>query len=104
MIEYEWDVEEVAEFDTESEAAGDIVEHWFQTSFADAKKFALTKPSTDCKFEIVLVSDDSLGRTWAYLQPDGTLSHHFYDAAGHKRGRVPLRFHEEVRKAQTVTL
>ena len=92
---YEWDVEEV---EAESE---DIAEHWFQPNFARAKALAGMKPSDGCFYRIVLVRDGANGRSWAYLNDDGTMPTRFKDAYGVELTKVPARFLKEVELAST---
>lgn len=102
---YEWDVEEVASADGDDVAEGDIVQHWFQTSFADCLKHVATqKLEPGFKWETVLVRDtDAINaeehRTWAYLNDDGTLPECFQGSGGDDQTKVPKRFHEEVARA-----
>ncbi len=93
-VSYEWDVETVKE--------DDVQEHAHSETLREALDFlASEKPPAGCRFEIVLVRDDSDRRAWAYLEDDGSLPSCFYDADGHPYRRVPKRFHDEVKKAQT---
>lgn len=116
MIEYEWDVE-ISYTNGKKSAVGD---HRFQESFAGCLKeaaefepdgenpedysFAVC-PGWEFKADIVLVRTDwnaeqtNHGRSWAYLDADGTLPTHFTDAMGVDVCTVPQKFHREVAKA-----
>ena len=103
----EWDVEEVAAGNGADVAEGDIVQHWFQTSFAGCLEHVATqKLESGFKWEIVLVRNtDSIfaeePRTWAYLNDDGTLPEFFQGSGGDDQTKVPKRFHEEVARANS---
>lgn len=114
-IENEWDVEVVTYY---HDGVNDIVDHLFQDSFKGCLKemdeldfealneYKENSPYSDdvktVRGEIVLVRTDwSPGglRAWAYLQKDGTLPEFFTDSFGKKCGKVPARYHNEVKKA-----
>lgn len=104
---YEWDVEEIAcealtdngmEFD-----AGDVMEHYHQTSFKDCKTLVNEidgKNPINSRMQVVLVRDDDHGRLWAYMDKDGNLPEFFSNAWGKVDfcTKVPKRFHEEVKR------
>lgn len=106
-VYYEWDVEEIA---TENHVsvggqeydAGDVMEHFHQTSLKDCHQFIEynSKLKDDLsRFQIVLVRDGERSRTWAYMEY-GKLPEFFVGAWGEDRTRVPKRFHEEVKRIQ----
>jgi hypothetical protein len=92
---YEWDVEEVS---TLPEDQGDIIEHWFQTSYAGCVKKSAEAPQAGAEWKVVLVRDDDEGRSWAYMD-DGKLPEHFTDANGADCAKVPQKFHAEVQRS-----
>lgn len=93
-VGYEWDVEEIDQH-------GDVVEHWFQSSYADCLKFiAGNKPDdADGRFDIVLVKTTDDGRGWCYLNGYGELPERFGDAEDKFFGAVPKPYIHEVRQA-----
>lgn len=94
MLEYEWDVEWVDEFE-------DIVDHWFVESYVEAVEVASGEPlHDDCVGRIVLVrsviGDQGVeDRAWAYLEEG---FNEFQDGYGNRVCAIPKRFREEVRK------
>jgi hypothetical protein len=96
-VAYEWDVETRADGDTDKQEDGEVIDHDFCESFAEAKKKAAETPPEGCRFEIVLVCDDDVGRSWAELE-NGLLPERFCDALGRERKQVPKRFVDEVAK------
>ena len=92
---YEWDVEEQTAEDSDENEAGEVLDHLFCTSYAEAKRQAARPASEGCKFVIVLVRDADDGRSWAYME-DGKLPTHFCDAYQSPVAKVPQRFHKEV--------
>ena len=97
-VHYEWDVEVSAGQDTDDLDAGDIVDHWFCDSFAQAKAEALTAPDDGFVKTIVLIRHDDEGSNWAYFE-DGKLPAFFQDAYQNDTAKVPKRFHAEILKA-----
>lgn len=97
---YEWDVETVETYD---DGNNDVHDHHHTKTFAEAKAFAATTPPEGCTHEIVLVRDDDDRRSWAYLNEDGTIPSHFYDANEGVWGKVPARYHKEVARANPFT-
>ena len=91
-VEYEWDVETVADEPTADYEAGEVLEHWHQPSKADALRVASGLPRPTQAYKVVLVRDDDAGRSWAYLNADGTMPTHFADAYGRPTHKVPARF------------
>lgn len=91
-VEYEWDVETVAMVDSADYEAGDVLEHAHQTCKADALAEAATPSAPGTGKVVVLVRDDAFGRSWAYLNADGTMPTHFSDAFDRPTHRVPMRF------------
>lgn len=92
-ISYEWDVETIG-------SHGDIIEHFFQDSYADCVEFA---SDAEEKTAIVLVRDvhESDGalvdRQWAYVE-SGKIPDEFSGGA-----KVPKRFRREVEKHRQKT-
>lgn len=97
-VRYEWDVEECAAKDSEDYEEGEIMEHWFQESYAGVVKQLTEAPAEGFRWDSVLVCDDGESRSWAYMV-DGKLPTHFEDAYQHPTRKVPQRFHDEVAKA-----
>lgn len=90
MIHYEWDVEEV-------NSDGDVIQHWFQSSYADCVKFICENtPGQDCLFLIVLVKIKNGNYGWWYA---GTIDewNTFHDANACEFGKVPEKYKKEVR-------
>jgi hypothetical protein len=98
---YEWDVEEVR---PDEEFGDEVVEHYFQNSFADCLK-KINEPTEDGRrWGICIVLDTADRRSWAYMDMQSkTLPGFFEDAAGGRTRKVPRRFHKEVSKAQGAT-
>ena len=100
------------------DGVNDIVDHLFQDSFKGCLKeiaeldfealehYKNASPYSDqiknVRGEVVLVRTDWKPggvRAWAYLKKDGTLPEFFTDAFGNNCGKVPARYHGEVKKA-----
>jgi len=89
MIHYEWDVEE-------TNSDGDVIQHWFQNSYADCAKFVREKtPGHDCFFLIVLVKIKDGDYGWWYVGA-GDVWDVFHDANGSEFGKVPEKYKKEV--------
>jgi len=90
-VRYEWDVEE--------HEAGEVVNHWFQSSYRQLAGFVAVvtaKPTPGTTFHPVLVRDcDRDGRSWAYMT-DGKLPEYTQDAYQRDEAKVPQRYHAEV--------
>ena len=99
---YEWDVEEVADGDSEGLEDGEVIEHWFQESYADCFAQITKTPMMGAKWQTVLVCNTDDSRSWAYMQDNGLLEEFFEDAYERRTRRVPKRFHNEVFKAAKV--
>lgn len=97
-ILYEWDVEEVTSEESDSHDKGEVVEHWFQDSFADCVKQCSKPPYPGTEWVTVLVCTTDDSRSWAYLKDDGALPEYFEDAYQHRTRKVPKCFHTEVLK------
>lgn len=97
---YEWDVETQLEY---PDGENDVIDHHHFECFSDALSYSKTapEPHDEGKTEhmLVLVRDDNEGRSWAYLDDDGTLPEFFMNADGKNTTRVPKRFHEQVARA-----
>ena len=98
-VSYEWDCETVTAVESEQFEEGEVMEHYHDAKFKEVLKYSKGEPPAGCKFAIVLVRDDDAGRSWAYLQDDGTLPEEFEDAFGRFEAKVPRRFHNEVSRA-----
>lgn len=95
-VRYKWDVEYVTTVASADNDAGEILDHDFCDSYAEAKmRAALPAPDEGMHFEIVLVRDDDNMRSWAYME-DGKIPEHFRDAYDNDYAKVPQRFHKEV--------
>ena len=95
---YEWDVETVTTTATKENDKGDVLDHRFCKSFAEAKTVAAEPPESGCETQIVLCRQDDQTYGWAYLV-DGQLPGYFEDAYGNDFGKVPQRFLREVAAA-----
>lgn len=95
-VEYEWDVEECVATDCDNYEVGEVLEHWHQSSYADAYAFSRREPPAGMRYELVLVRDDGNGRSWAYCDESGRLPAAFEDAYQREVARVPKRFIDEV--------
>lgn len=101
-VEYEWDVEEVADVESEECEVGDILGHNFQNSYEDCLRFVAEGTPSGVRYDIVLVRNviDKYGsltdRAWAYIRA-GVLPKEF--EGGIATTDVPKRFHKEVAKA-----
>lgn len=98
-VHYEWDVEEVTAAESESFEAGEVIDHYHQTSYADCIAFIRSPVKSfaalDVEYHICVVRDDDNGRSWAYFH-DGMLPDNFEDAYQVPVAKVPKRFHDEV--------
>lgn len=93
MTNYEWDVETVTTVESEAHEVGEVLDHNHQPSKAYALAFAAQPADPGTRFAVVLVRDSSTyGRTWAYMNADGTMPERFVDAFGHEASVVPARF------------
>lgn len=94
-ITYEWDIETV---DGES---GDILDHSHRDRLHEFGGEELTQAINQDYDEknqftrLVLVRDDGLSRSWAYVTLDGKLPEKFLDAYDITVAKVPKRFIEE---------
>lgn len=93
-VQYEWDCETVADGDSADYEDGEVLDHSHAATYREAAEFAKT-PEAGTRYEIVLVRDDSEGRSWAYMD-GGKLPEHFTDASGKVRAKVPQRFRREM--------
>lgn len=98
-VVYEWDVETVTAIDSEENEEGEILDHNHSATYAEAKRDAAAAPLDGCIHRIVLVRDDDKGRSWAYVDDDGSLDEYFEDAYENRTAKVPARFHKEIAKA-----
>jgi hypothetical protein len=101
QVEWEWDVEVL-----DPDLTGisdpddrDIVDHLFQSSYADCVKVAASDP-TNCRIVLVCdIGNDAEGiveRGWAYMDDDGKLQEWATDAYGHNVRKVPKYLLREV--------
>ncbi len=97
-VTYEWDCETVTAVESADFEEGEVIEHYHAPKFKEVLKESKTAPPEGCKFALVLVRDDDIGRSWAYLD-NGVLPESFEDAYGRFAAKVPRRFHEEVAKS-----
>lgn len=95
-VVYEWDVEMTVEYPC---GENDVLEHHHFERLGDAIAFAAGDPGShpdgDVMYAVVLVRDDSVGRSWAYLE-EGSLPEAFMTADGKSGAAVPKRFHRDV--------
>ena len=99
-VKYEWDVETQAVGDSDANEHGDILEHEFCDSYAEALRTIAAFPAESGERRIiVLVRDDDVCRAWAYMEEPGVLPEFFADAYGNEDAKVPKSFHDEVAKA-----
>lgn len=92
MVDYEWDVEIQASEPTDILEEGEVIDHHFCGSLAEARTVAGRPPEPGTRHAIVLVRDDNDGRSWAYLKDDGTLPDFFIDGNMRAAYRVPQKF------------
>lgn len=98
-VRYEWDVETQAVGDSETNEHGDVLDHDFCGSYAEALRTLANDPAKPGERKvIVLVRDDDVCKAWAYME-DGSLPDYFSDAYDNEDARVPKRFHDEVARA-----
>ncbi len=98
---YEWDVEEVR---PDEEFGDEVVEHYFQNSFADCLKKIKEPPVGGFRWDICIVLDTQSRRSWAYMDMKSrALPEFFEDANGDTTRKVPRRFHKEVEKSKGET-
>lgn len=96
-VVYEWDVETVADRDSDDFADGDVIEHYHTASFKECMEYVNKyPPEAGTRYDIVLVRDDDEGRSWAYLFHGNMLP--FLDAYNNNVCKVPKRFITEVTK------
>ena len=94
MVYYEWDVELVTDIESEDYERGEVIEHYHQASYADCLRWIKeNNPGPGMRFDICLVRDDDIGRSWAYIT-DGKLDP-FHDADGLVVCSVPKRYQQE---------
>lgn len=92
---YEWDCEIIAAEDSEAHEAEEVLDHWHGESFAEVLRTYRSEPEPGTAHRIVLVRDDPVCRSWAYLDA-GRLPEMFENADGNPWAKVPARFHVEV--------
>ena len=93
---YEWDVETQAVGDSGTAENGDVLDHDFCSSYAEAVRNLANDPPQSGEYKvIVLIRDDDICKAWAYME-DGKLPDFFADAYGNEDAKVPQRFHAEV--------
>ena len=99
-VRYEWDVETTSLPDSAKGgiAPGDVLNHRHADSYLQATMFAGYPTEQDTEYRIVLVRDNSKGRSWAYLQ-HGALPQMFVDTYDNHTAVVPKHFHNEVARA-----
>jgi hypothetical protein len=101
---YEWDCELVQIHDAGTDHEdNDIVDHNHATTFKAVKELSLTPAPEGHEWHVVLVRTNDEGRSWAYLNDDGTLPEYFEDAYQHRTTKVPQRFHDEVYRNREVS-
>lgn len=100
-VTYEWDVELVADGDSDEHEDGEVLDHAHSETLREAIEWSKANPpEPGTRHEIVLVRDKIepdcfLNRTWAGLE-GGKLPEFFYDSIGIDQTKVPKRFHDEV--------
>lgn len=94
-VTYEWDVETSAACDTGECEAGEVLDHFHVSSYKEARTVLARGCDEGERSDIVLVRDDGLERSWAYVE-NGKLPVAFTDSVGHRIAAVPDRFHKEV--------
>lgn len=110
-VTYEWDVEQVATIDHthasgQDFAAGDIMEHYHQTSYQDCLALIASGPAEEHSHYVICIVRDhdnerngEYTRSWAYIE-DGVLDDGFYDAYGVEVSKTPKRFFDEMKRAK----
>lgn len=93
QVDYEWDCEQL-------DKHGDIVDHNFATSYAEALASCDGESSKVLLVRTEGNDDDGVTeRSWAYVE-NGRLPERFGDSWGRPTGaKVPKRFHVEVARA-----
>jgi len=98
---YEWDCETVADGDSPDYADGDVLDHCHGATYKEVREWsARTTLDPGTRHMFVLVRDDAVGRSWAYVE-DESLDTHCHDADGSVAARTPVRFLNEVAKWRT---
>ena len=93
---YEWDCETITD--------GDVVDHMYGAC-NEVLAWSHANPcEPGSQHKLVLVRDDPVSRSWAYITPDGQLPPHFRDAYGVATARVPQRFANELAGARETVL
>lgn len=101
-VEYEWDVETVADGDSTNFEDGEVIEHYHCVTCAEALTRAAEPAEQGFRHEVVLVRDDDEGRSWAYVTQN-ELPRFFTDADGADSSVVPQRFHQALERALRTT-
>ena len=97
-VYYEWDCETVAAVDTDDAAENDVLDHAHGATLAEVLRWSRQNPpDPGTRHDIVLVRDDDDGRSWAYMEDDGSLPEFFEDAYCRRVAKVPKRFHAETK-------
>lgn len=97
-VQYEWNCETVADVDSPSHEEGEVLDHCHGASYVEVRECSARttlKPGT--RHEFVLVRDDAIGRSWAYVG-EKLLDTHCYDTTGSVAARTPIKFRNEVAK------
>lgn len=92
-VYYEWDVEIIADEDSEDFYKGDVVEHLFKKSFKEYLEECSEPAEAGFRKQIVCVRDDDVGRSWCYY--DTKLDAWFYDAYAKKVCKTPCKLLRE---------
>jgi hypothetical protein len=97
-VQYEWDCETVADGDSPDHEDGEVLDHCHGASYAEVREWSQrTTLHPGTRHVFVLVRDDAVGRSWAYVV-DEALEPICFDASGLVAARTPARFRNEVAK------
>lgn len=100
-VEYVWLSELIANRDSEGFGAGEVIDSYVASSYADAASFVWMLPEDESmRCEIALGCMGANGvRLWAYVT-DGKLAKQFADAAGFLVRDVPQKYRLEFERGQ----
>jgi hypothetical protein len=97
-VVYEWDCETIADGDGPNHEDGKVLDHCHGASYAEVREWsARTTLDPGTRHVFVLVRDDAVGRSWAYVVDDA-LETQFHDAYEKVVSNTPARFRNEVAK------
>ena len=98
-VYYEYCIEIISSQTTENYEYGDIIDSVGSKNLAEALEYMKNTVPKGMKFILVLVRDDTVGRSWAYIDNGLKIESIFNDVDGNKIINVPIRFIKELLKA-----